>query len=206
MKIHQSYILSTTCIIPFQKTTNNNIHFSYKKKTKNTIHQMHSSNIIKTSSKNETKYREKSPQRKKNRIRKRVRRRRLVKIMIKTKGHAKERSRKRKEMREVSRAYDKKKISLIKGGEIVKNSKLCIRAKCENGKSVPLESLYRWYSTLLDRASTPTYDFFALTIIEEGHLRIRHDEKHRDETLFYVSYIVAGNLGSFMDKYMDFTG
>lgn len=205
MKIHQSYILSTTCIIPFQKTTNNNIHFSYKKKTKNTIHQMHSSNIIKTSSKNETKYREKSPQRKKNRIRKRVRRRRL-KIMIKTKGHAKEGSRKRKEMREVSRAYDKKKISLIKGGEIVKNSKLCIRAKCENGKSVPLESLYRWFSTLLDRASTPTYDFFALTIIEEGHLRIRHDEKHRDETLFYVSYIVAGNLGSFMDKYMDFTG
>lgn len=205
MKIHQSYILSTTCIIPFQKTTNNNIHFSYKKKTKNTIHQMHSSNIIKTSSKNETKYREKSPQRKKNRIRKRVRRRRL-KIMIKTKGHAKEGSRKRKEMREVSRAYDKKKISLIKGGEIVKNSKLCIRAKSENGKNVLLESLYRWFSTLLDRASTPTYDFFALTIIEEGHLRIRHDEKHRDETLFYVSYIVAGNLGSFMDKYMDFTG
>lgn len=66
--------------------------------------------------------------------------------MIKTKRHAKGRGRKRDQRVR----WKEKKISLIteeREEGIVKNSKLCIRAKSKN---VPLESLYRWISTLLD--------------------------------------------------------
>lgn len=87
-------------------------------------------------------------------------------------GWLKRRDTRREEEGNENSAYDEKRRRSAwsrkreREGGIVKNSKLCIRAKSKN---VPLESLYRWNSTLLDRASTPTYDFFALTIIEEAH-------------------------------------